>query len=191
MMQRISMVSRLNHRITNIQLIKWQLYGQKMSLNKVMFVGRYSAETCGPWSDFALISLNEPSAKDGDALISNGWHDVLRLSFHDITPETLDLDGSYTLMTDEHAQAIVDYVREVAPNVNGILVHCRAGISRSAAVVKWIYDEYQLPFNANYEKYNAFVYRLLELAAKGSNVIEDGEAHLIKLREIVNKKDEK
>lgn len=162
-----------------------------MSLNKVMFVGRYTAETCGPWPDFALISLNDPDGKNGDATISDGWHDLLCLSFHDITPETHDLEGSYTLMTDKHAQAIIDFVREVAPNVNGILVHCRAGISRSAAVVKWISYEYQLPFNANYEKYNAFVYRLLELAAKGSNVIEDGEAHLIKLREIVNTKGEK
>ena len=160
-------------------------------LTKVIFVGRYSAENCGPWSDFALISLNDPGAKDGDAMIPDGWHEVLRLSFHDITPETLDLESSYTLMTDKHAQAIIDFVREVAPNVNGILVHCRAGISRSAAVVKWITNEYQLPFNSNYEKYNAFVYRLLGLAAKGSSDIEDGEAHLIKLREIVNTKDEK
>ena len=162
-----------------------------MGLNKAMFVGRYSVEICGPWSDFALISLNDPGAKDGDAMIPDGWHEVLRLSFHDITPETLDLESSYTLMTDKHAQAIIDFVREVAPNVNGILVHCRAGISRSAAVVKWITNEYQLPFNSNYEKYNAFVYRLLGLAAKGSSDIEDGEAHLIKLREIVNTKDEK
>jgi hypothetical protein len=162
-----------------------------MRLNNAMFVGRYSVEIHGPWSDFALISLNDPGAKDGDATISDGWHDLLRLSFHDITPETLDLEGSYTLMTDKHAQAIIDFVREVAPNVNGILVHCRASISRSAGVVKWISDEYQLPFNANYEKYNAFVYRLLEQAAKGSNVIEDGEAHLIKSREIVNTKGEK
>ena len=108
-----------------------------MSLNKVMFVGRYSVEICGPWSDFALISLNDPSAKDGDASFQDGWHDILRLSFHDITPDTLDVKGTYLLMTDEQAQAIVNFVREVAPNVNGIMVHCRAGISRSAAVVKW------------------------------------------------------
>ena len=106
-------------------------------------------------------------------------------------PDALDVEGSYSLMTHEQAQAIVDFVREVAPNVNGIMVHCRAGISRSAAVVKWISGEYQLPFNINYEKYNAFVYRLLKLAAKGSNDNQEGEAHLKKLREIVNIKDKK
>ncbi len=162
-----------------------------MTFNKVMFVGRYSAETCGPWWDFAMISLNDPGSADGEATILDGWHDVLRLNFHDITPDTLDVEGSYALMTDEQALAIVNFVRKVSPNVDGIMVHCRAGISRSAAVVKWISDEYHLPFNPEYDKYNAFVYRLLELAAKGSNDIEDGEVHLKKLRAIVNAKNMK
>lgn len=156
-----------------------------------MFVGRYTAETCGPWWDWALISLNDPGATDGDATILDGWHDVLRLNFHDITQDTLDVEGSYALMTDEQAQDIVNFVRKVSPNVDGIMVHCRAGISRSAGVVKWISKEYHLPFNDNYDKYNAFVYRLLELAANGSSNNEDGEAHLKNLRDIVNAKDVK
>lgn len=129
-----------------------------------MFVGRYSAETCGPWSDFALISIGEPAASEGDPNIQDGWHDVLRLSFHDILPSTPDPDGAYNLMRDEDAKAIVDFVRQVAPSVDGIIVHCRAGISRSAAVAKWICGEYQIPFNAKYSKYNEFIYRMILLA---------------------------
>lgn len=156
-------------------------------LKKVMFVGRYSAETCGPWPDFALISLGEPDAAEGDPKIQDGWHDVLRLSFHDITPDTL-VEGSYTLMSDADAQAIVSFVKEVAPQVEGIIVHCRAGISRSAAVAKWICGEYKVPFDAKYRKYNDFVYRLMVLAAAGSSDAGVSEEYLELLQAEVNKK---
>jgi hypothetical protein len=134
-------------------------------LNRAMFVGRYSAETCGPWSDFAMISIGEPAASEGDPQIQEGWHDVLRLSFHDVLPNQ-NVDGAYTLMTAEDADQIVEFVRRVAPNVQGIIVHCRAGISRSAAVVKWISSEYKIPFNNKYRKYNDYVFRLMVVAGE-------------------------
>jgi protein-tyrosine phosphatase len=109
------------------------------------------------------------------------------MSFHDITPDTLDVDGSYTLMADSDAQKIVAFVKEVAPNVEGIIVHCRAGISRSAAVAKWICGEYGVHFNAKYSKYNDFVYRLMVLAAAGSSNSEASEDYLEQLRKSVNK----
>ena len=157
-------------------------------LKKVMFVGRYSAETCGPWPDFALISLGEPDASEGDPKIQDGWQNVLRLSFHDITADTLDVESKYTLMSDDDARKIVAFVKEVAPQVDGIIVHCRAGISRSAAVAKWICGEYTIPFNAKYSKYNDFVYRLMVLAAAaGSSDAEASEEYLAALRKSVNR----
>ena len=68
-------------------------------------------------------------------------------------------------MRDEDAKAIVNFVRKVAPNVDGIIVHCRADINRSAAVAKWICGEYSIPFNAQYSKYNEFIYCMIVLAA--------------------------
>ena len=159
-------------------------------LNRVLFVGRATTETCGPWPDFALISLGEPDAAEGDPQIQDGWQSVLRLSFHDITPDTLDVEGSYTLMSDEDAQKIVAFVKEVVPHVEGIIVHCRAGISRSAAVAKWICGEYKIPFDAKYRKYNYFVYRLMVLAAAGSSDSEASEEYLKQLRAEINKKHE-
>jgi predicted protein tyrosine phosphatase len=126
-----------------------------------MFVGRHAVETCGPWSNWAVISIGEPNASDGDPKVADGWHAVLRLSFHDVTPDSHALDSGYTFMTDEDAARIVDFVRKVAPDVDGILVHCRAGISRSAAVAKWICGQYRIPFNRDYDKWNAHVYKLL------------------------------
>ncbi|OQW68726.1 MAG: hypothetical protein BVN34_08620 [Proteobacteria bacterium ST_bin12] len=131
-----------------------------------MFVGRYSVEVCGPWSDFALINIGESDASEGYANIQDGWHDVLRLSFHDILPSTPDPDGVYALMRDKDAKAIVDFVRYVAPNVEGIIVHCKAGISRSAAVAKWICGDYNLPFNVRYTKYNQYIYLMILMAAQ-------------------------
>lgn len=75
-------------------------------------------------------------------------------------------------MEDADAQKIVAFVKEVAPHVEGIIVHCRAGISRSAAVAKWICSQYQIPFDAKYLKYNDYVYRLMVLAAAGSGDAE-------------------
>ncbi len=137
-----------------------------MSLNKVIFVGRYSVEVCGPWSDFALISIGESNDSEGYANIQDGWHHVLRLSSHDILPGTPDPDGVYALIRDKDAKTIVDFVRHVAPNVEDIIVHCKAGISRSAAVAKWICGEYNLPFNERYTKYNQFIYLMILMAAQ-------------------------
>lgn len=130
-------------------------------IERVRFLSRRCAENCEAWPDFAPFSLNEPDAKDGEAVIKEGWHDVLRLGFHDITPDMIDLEQQYTLVNDDQAKQIVDFVRRVAPNVEGIIVHCRAGVSRSAAVAKWISGEYGIPFNASCDRYNAFLYRLL------------------------------
>ncbi len=58
------------------------------------------------------------------------------------------------MMTMEDAHAIVNFVHQVA---EGIVVHCRAGISRSAAVSKWIAETYQLPFDHDYQHYNKLV----------------------------------
>ena len=126
-------------------------------LKKVIFVGRHSVETCGPWKDWAVISLTEPCSTDGQAKLADGWHSILRLEFHDITKA----EEPYELMSADHAQQIVDFVSKVAPEVEGVIVHCRAGISRSAAVAKWICGQYRIPFNRRYDKWNAHVYKLL------------------------------
>lgn len=134
-------------------------------LNRVLFVGRATAENCGPWPDFAMISIGEPAASEGDPVIAEGWRDILRMSFHDVLPNQ-NIDGAYTPMTSDDADQIVAFVRKVAPDVVGIIVHCRAGISRSAAVVKWISREYKIPFNNKYSRFNDHVWRLMVVAGQ-------------------------
>jgi protein-tyrosine phosphatase len=64
---------------------------------------------------------------------------------------------------------IIEFVACVhGSSVEGIMVHCKAGISRSAAVAKYIADKYKLPFNHSYDRYNKQVYGMLIEAEAGS-----------------------
>jgi protein-tyrosine phosphatase len=67
-------------------------------------------------------------------------------------------------MSATHALDIVDFVHTIAPHVEGIMVHCKGGVSRSAAVAKWIANTFKLPFNHDYTAYNKYVYHQLNEA---------------------------
>ena len=130
-------------------------------INKVMFVGKFTAETIGPFEDWAVISIGESDMKAPQ--IKDGWHDVLRLFFHDVNPDkVVELSSKYVGMSESQADQIVEFVSRVAPNVDAILVHCKAGISRSAAVAEWIAKRYELPFDYSYPNSNSYVLRLIQ-----------------------------
>lgn len=136
--------------------------------SKVIFVGRSTAETIGPFHDWAMISIGEPDAANGLPNIKPGWHSIHKTIFHDIDPDYGSPKGTepsaYQAMTIEDARAIVDFVRYEAWLADVIVVHCRAGISRSAAVAKWIAKDYGLKFDHTYNKINMHVFRLMDEA---------------------------
>lgn len=128
-----------------------------------MFVGRATVETIPGWSDWALISITEPSSDDVSRVattVLDGWKSVHRTAFFDVDKDGLD----YPAMQFEDAVKIVDFVHKHASKVNGFMLNCKAGISRSAAVAKWIALTYELPFNHHYDRYNWHVYKLLNIA---------------------------
>lgn len=129
-------------------------------LNKVIFVPRFTAEATGPWPDWAIISLTDPGSAFGPVQIKRGWRGILRLEFHD-TEADREYEADYQHMQLKDAEKIVEFVRQLAPEIDGIVVHCTAGVARSAAVAKWIAGEYRIPFDAAYDKYNRHVYKLL------------------------------
>jgi len=133
-------------------------------INKILFVGRATAETTTGWDSWAMISISEPVSAFGEAKLMPGWHAVHRLEFHDIEAEMLG--EPYVLMDQQQALELVNFVHNVASDVEGVIVHCRAGISRSAAVAKWITEEYGINFNHEYPQYNKHVYQLLVEANK-------------------------
>ena len=69
----------------------------------------------------------------------------------------------YPPMSELHARAIVTFVEEVeSRGAASIIAHCEQGVSRSAAVAKWIADTRGLTLDATTLDYhNTYVYRLL------------------------------
>ncbi len=133
-------------------------------VSKVIFVGRATAETTPGWQDWAVVSITEPGFP-GEAKLLPGWHSVCRVHFHDVDP-AIPCGEPHTLMNEQDALKITQFIREVAPGVDGVLVHCKAGISRSAAVAKWIAKQFDVPFNHDYDRYNKYVYDMLVKADK-------------------------
>jgi predicted protein tyrosine phosphatase len=92
----------------------------------------FPKETC-------IISINEPEAMDGEAKLDEGWFKVLRVKFWDVTQD-IDHDsmGKILAMTEGQAKEIADFIKENRDR--SILIHCRAGISRSAAIAEILFQ---------------------------------------------------
>jgi predicted protein tyrosine phosphatase len=129
-------------------------------VKRVKFVSRTHAESTSGIADCAVISITEPSSFLGLADLKGGWFEVLRLEFDDVDPATC-FDETDKFMSIHQAHVIAAFVDSVAPNVSSIMVHCKAGVSRSAAVAKWIAERYELPFDHHYKYYSRHVYKLL------------------------------
>lgn len=132
-------------------------------LEKVMFVGRATVEATPGWADWSLISITEPANIKDEQVPLNvmaGWHAVERTAFFDVESDS----ANYPFMQMKDAIKIVQFVHQQAPLVSGMMVHCKAGISRSSAVAKWISQTYDLPFNHAYNRYNKHVFMLLNQA---------------------------
>ena len=130
-------------------------------VKRVRFVSRSQAEDTLGIVDCAVISISEPNSFLDLADLKQGWFEVLRMEFDDVDPETCR-DKTNKFMTIHQARVIAAFVDSVSPKVNAIVVHCKGGVSRSAAVAKWIAERYGLPFDHHYNSYNRHVYKLLD-----------------------------
>ncbi len=95
-------------------------------------------------SDIVLISIETPDrVYREDDLHREKWKDSLVVQFHDIDREE---DGLTAINTD-HAQEIVDFI--LKHNGEEFIIHCDAGISRSAAVGLFMESrlDYDVHFN--------------------------------------------
>lgn len=105
-----------------------------------------------------VISITEPGRVV--PLDEDLWACVLRLYFHDIVPQ--QATRQHTLFSAAQADQIISWLTEHEDELSGVYVHCAAGISRSAAVAKFIADVYGLFFDYKRGKdYNGHVYDTL------------------------------
>ena len=98
-------------------------------------MSRIAAENIVGWNDWAVISICEPDVDFGEAKLDESWFSIQCVHLNDTLPN-IQYGEQHVLIADNHAKTFVDFVKAVAPKVEGIVVNCKAGISRSAAVVK-------------------------------------------------------
>lgn len=112
-----------------------------------------------------LISITTPGVSRSTGycreaiLHMDAWRDVLRLKFHDVEPE---LDGyNYVIFSHDAVRKIFEFLKKHEAEIDEVVVHCEAGISRSAAVSKFISVIYGLEFPENYTLYNRNIFSTL------------------------------
>ena len=89
-----------------------------------------------------------------EADVTDGYLDVLRLKFSDVVSheEVCGAHEGVVPFSTRHALAIAELLNRVITTggVRYLLIHCYAGISRSAAIAWWASRYYKLPLLTNF-----------------------------------------
>jgi predicted protein tyrosine phosphatase len=91
---------------------------------------------------FILISILSPGEENEIEINNKNFKELVSLRFHDLDKKLdieyyRDLSGgekSFVYFSDNDAKKIIDLVKRNLEKINLIVVHCEAGISRSAGV---------------------------------------------------------
>lgn len=126
--------------------------------NKTRFYSRQVAQDLS--TPHNIISIGE----NGDGWKLKSCHtNVIRLLFQDIQEY---IDDQYILFSKDQAITIIQWLQAIPEN-SLVIVHCEAGVARSAAVVKFMIDKmgYELEpdryCKGDYSLMNVFVYDIL------------------------------
>jgi predicted protein tyrosine phosphatase len=95
------------------------------------------------------------------------WYDGVQLCFDDVDNDELGPIKLYKI-TKSQAMSIVEFIKRIHALENSftLIVHCYAGVSRSAAISKFVNDilDMKIDMYDNLYFYNEAVYRELTLA---------------------------
>ena len=134
-------------------------------MSRVLFVSQRQAENMKVPKATALISITDPSR--GQARLRAGWHAVLRVAFDDVDAITFPgQDGHLQEITVDQVVEIATFVASASLSCKRLIVHCRHGVSRSAAVAKAVAEVAGARFPSEYDEYNRFVYLALQNAVR-------------------------
>ena len=120
--------------------------------------------------DRVLISITTPGNKKPGSMYccpailhEDTWKDILRLEFHDVDPNQMNDEeaNGYKLFNESHVVKIMEFLKKHELDTKDVIVHCEAGISRSAGVSKFISVIYSLAFPETYSVYNKHVFSTL------------------------------
>jgi predicted protein tyrosine phosphatase len=121
----------------------------------------HEAEHIEPNDNMALISIGDPEYQN--KIDYSLWKHKLVLAFHDIDQPV----NGYTMFDEFYAKKLIEFVLVLPDDINKIVVHCYAGISRSGATVRFLQKHiYPSCFNEDfwmkYMIYNRHIYSVLE-----------------------------
>lgn len=109
--------------------------------NRFVIFSRQMAQSFAVPGRYAVISINDNREEPQQTLadicqVRTGYVDILRVIFDDLTPESHDPDEfpHLIVMTDEMAEEIVRFWNRLRNDVDRFVIHCTAGVSRSAGV---------------------------------------------------------
>ena len=120
-----------------------------------------------PTHSMAVVSITNPGE---NAPLKNGWGAVLRVSFADAQYDESTIKSlgnlwsisSLGFINKAHALAIREFLDNLDPSIASLVVHCGAGVSRSAAVAMYAADQYGAALTGDLSKHNTTVLRLLK-----------------------------
>jgi hypothetical protein len=129
-----------------------------------------------------LISMTTPAIPDTVSwncspakLHDDTWKAVLRLEYDDRDPGLMNAADvkHYRLFNEDDAVKILKFLKQHQDDTLHAICHCEAGISRSAAVAKFIARIYNLDFPPSYDVYNRHVFSTL-LRVYGTSLYGEG-----------------
>lgn len=138
-----------------------------MTIRSINFISEATAIGLKPLPATAIISITNPGEV---APLREGWEHVLRVGVADASYDEKTIE-SYGRMwrlssrgfpTQDHAVAIRAFLDDLPADIETLIIHCGAGVSRSGAVAKYASRRFGLPFPADYNRHNEALYRLLE-----------------------------
>jgi predicted protein tyrosine phosphatase len=106
----------------------------------ILNAGEGWAEKYSPEPDTVIISITEPLEQGNilkrqePARLKPGYVDILRLEFQDYDPGTHKVPEGAAVFTQKQASRVSRFLRK--HRGKNIVVHCAAGISRSAGIVE-------------------------------------------------------
>ena len=118
-------------------MLKIEVMGYREALD---YVYNYSGEP--DKEKYAIISIQEPTNGYGLGVqfcVGGNCKAALNIEFADITPafiqnEEDEKEWGYQLMSADDASKIHDFIESLPEGIDKLIIHCHAGVSRSAAV---------------------------------------------------------
>jgi predicted protein tyrosine phosphatase len=136
-------------------------------IRRVLFVSQRQAEAMRPPLHSCIVSITD--TKRPGASLRQGWNAVLCVAFDDADPITFPgANPELTALSSSQARNIARFVLDQAPTSQRLVVHCRHGVSRSAAVAKAVAVTQILCFPEQCDEYNHHVYKMMLEALQGA-----------------------